>query len=63
MTHASCADCGLRFSRAFATTSASCPMCCGTLRLDVPAADVVGQQLYFEPPFDPLMLPQPEERR
>lgn len=63
MTHASCADCGLRFSRAFAALSQSCPMCCGPLRLDASAAEVVGQQLYFEAPLDPVVIPQPEDGR
>ena len=53
MTHASCATCGLRFSAGFAASSRSCPMCRGPLRFDATAAEVVGQQLYFEPPPDP----------
>ena len=63
MSHASCADCGLRFSRAFAALSQSCPMCCGPLRLDATAAEVVGQQLYYEPPPDPFMAPECGDRR
>jgi hypothetical protein len=63
MTHASCADCGLRFSKAFAAVSESCPMCCGPLRRDATAADVVGQQLYFDPPPDPFIVPRPEDGR
>jgi hypothetical protein len=61
MTHASCAACGLRFSRALAAASRTCPMCCGPLRLDASAAEVMGQQLYFEAPPDPFVVPQPED--
>ena len=60
MTHACCADCGLRFSAGFAAVSRSCPMCRGPLRFDATAAEVVGQQLYFEPPPDPRVIPPPQ---
>jgi len=63
VSHASCADCGLRFSSAFTAVSRGCPMCGGPLRLDATAAEVVGQQLYFEPPADPLVMPGPEDGR
>jgi hypothetical protein len=60
MSHASCADCGLRFSAAFADRSRTCPMCCGPLRLCATAAEVVGQQLYFEPRPEPRAIPPPD---
>jgi hypothetical protein len=63
MTHASCEDCGLRFSAAFAAVSRSCPMCCGPLRFDASAAEVVGQQLYFEPPVEPVASRPGQDRR
>jgi hypothetical protein len=63
MSHGSCADCGLRFSRAFAAVSQRCPMCGGPLRLGATAAGVVGQQLYFEPPPDPFVIRWPEDGR
>jgi len=59
VTHGSCGDCGLRFSVAYAGVSRSCPMCCGPLRFDVSAAEVLGQQLYFEPPADPSITVPP----
>lgn len=62
MTHASCADCGLRFSPAFSAHSRTCPMCCGPLRLCASAAEVVGQQLFFEPPPDPRIIPPADDR-
>ena len=58
MSHASCATCGLRFARSFAAVSRSCPMCCGPLRLGATAAEVLGQQLYFEAPPAPIINPR-----
>jgi hypothetical protein len=63
MNHTECASCGLRFSVAFAAISQSCPMCCGPLRHDAAATEVVGHQLYFEPPADLLLIPPPQEGR
>ncbi|HEX6388316.1 MAG TPA: hypothetical protein VFZ89_02685 [Solirubrobacteraceae bacterium] len=60
MTHASCPDCGLRFSAAVAHQTTSCPMCCAPLQLDVPASQLLGHQLYFEPPAH-LELDRPTE--
>jgi hypothetical protein len=37
-------------------------MCCGPLRLCASAAEVVGQQLFFEPPPDPRMIPPADDR-
>jgi hypothetical protein len=37
-------------------------MCCGPLRLCASAAEVVGQQLFFEPPLDPRMTPPADDR-
>jgi hypothetical protein len=34
-------------------------MCCGPLRFEVSAAEVLGQQLYFEPPADPFIIVPP----
>jgi hypothetical protein len=63
VSHASCADCGLRFSRAFAAVSQRRPICRGPLRLDATAVEVVGQQLYFESPPGPFVIRWPEDRR
>jgi hypothetical protein len=52
-------DCGLRFSATYAAVSRTCPMCCGPLRFDVSAAEVLGQQLYFEAPADPFIIFRP----
>ena len=61
MSHASCADCGLRFSADFAAGSQSCPTCCGPLRFDATAEEVVGQQLYLEAPPRPFVIPPHRE--
>jgi hypothetical protein len=50
MTHASCPDCALRFAAAVAAHMQSCPMCGAPLQLAVPACDLLGHQLYLEPP-------------
>jgi hypothetical protein len=56
MTHASCADCGLRFTAAYAATVCSCPLCCAPLRVDTPATEAIGLQLFLAPP---PTLPRP----
>jgi hypothetical protein len=38
-------------------------MCCGPLRFDASAAEVVGQQLYFEPPVEPVASRPGQDRR
>jgi hypothetical protein len=63
MTYSSCADCGLRFTTAFVAVSQNCPMCCGPLSLDLPAADVVGTELYFDMPPDRSTIPRADEQR
>jgi hypothetical protein len=62
MTYATCRDCGLRFSAAVAEQTTTCPMCCAPLELDVPASELIGQQLYFDPPSH-LRVDQPTENR